>query len=228
MSGKLLNSIVFPVFFAGILYSFPIKAQVNDAGLWVSVNAEAKVIKKLNATISQEFRFNENITELGAAFTDFGIQYKLSKQWRISANYRFIQRRKVEDFYSLRHRFYFDVKYDNKISSFGYSWRMRVQDQLADIHRAADGGVPEYFLRNKFNVDLDTKKAYSPYLSIELFSSLNYPRRDLFSGVRYVAGIEYLLSKHHKVDFYYMIQKELNVKNPQTDFVLGLGYYYKL
>lgn len=227
MSVKLAFKIFTTLIITQVVFSNQIKAQVKDAGLWTSVNAEVKLISKVNATLSQEFRFNENITELGAAFTDFGIQYKLNKNWRIAANYRFTQRRKVADYYSFRHRFYFDIKYAKKINSFGYSWRMRVQDQLADINRAADGGVPEYYLRNKFNVEMDTKKAYSPYVSFELFSSLNYPRKDLFSGVRVIAGVEYEINKHHKIDLYYMIQKELITKQPQTDFVVGSGYYFK-
>ena len=34
-------------------------AQVNDAGLWTSINLEKKITKKIAVDLSQEFRFNE-------------------------------------------------------------------------------------------------------------------------------------------------------------------------
>lgn len=211
-----------------LLYSTPLKGQVKDAGLWTSVNFEVKLIKKLSLNISEELRFNENITELGAAFTDAGLSYKLNKHFQFAVNYRFTQRHRVDNYYSFRHRFYTDIKYSKKFKPFDISLRTRFQDQISDIGRASDGGVPEYYLRNKLSMKLDLDKAYKPYISFELFSPLNYPRMYAFNGIRAAAGVEYEFSKHHKIDVYYMIQKEMNVKNPETDFVLGLGYSYKL
>jgi len=212
----------------GIVFYTPLKAQVNDAGLWTSVSLEVKVVKKLKANVSQELRFNENITELGAAFTDIGLQYKVSKCWQISANYRFIQRRRIDDYYSFRHRFYVDAKYEKEVNHLGLIWRGRIQDQYSDIGRAADGGIPEYYLRNKFTLKWNTKKTITPYLATELFSKLDYPHTDFIDGLRAAAGIEYAFTKHHKMDVYYMLQKELYTSKPQTDFIIGIGYLYKL
>lgn len=226
-----LKSVHLPVFLLiaiGLLLCKPAMGQVRDAGLWTSVNFEAKLVKKLSLNISQEFRFNENITELGAAFTDAGFSYKLNKHFQFGANYRFIQRHKLENYYSFRHRFYTDIKYSYKIKPFEMSWRIRFQDQISDIGRASDGGIPEYYFRNKLGLKLDLDKSYKPYISFELFSPLNYPRINAVDGIRGVAGVEYDFSKHHKIDVYYMIQRELNVSNPETDFVVGLGYFYKL
>jgi hypothetical protein len=228
MRVKTVRLLVFLAFAGGLLYSFPLNAQVKDAGLWTSVNFEAKVVKRLTATISEEVRFNENITEAGTIFTDVGLTYKFNKHLQIGGNYRFIQKRTVADYYSFRHRFYADAKYSYKIKPFDISLRSRFQDQYSDIGRASDGGIPEYYLRNKFNMGFDLNKPYSPYISFELFSPLNYPRYNAFDNIRTAAGIEYTFSKHHKIDVYYMIQKELNVSKPQTDFVIGLGYSYKL
>jgi Protein of unknown function (DUF2490) len=203
-------------------------AQVKDAGLWTSVNLEAKLVKKLSLSISEELRFNENVTELGAAFTDVGLSYKLNKHFQFGANYRFIQRHRVDDYYSFRHRFYIDAKYSHKLKPFEVSLRTRLQNQVEDIGRAADGGIPVYYLRNKLSANWNTRKAYTPYVSLELFSPLNYPREVAFDGIRTVAGVEYEFTKHHKVDAFYLIQKELNVERQVTDFVIGIGYYYKL
>lgn len=225
---KTVRLFVFLSFAGGLLCSSPLNAQVKDAGLWTSVSFEAKVVKRLTATISEEVRFNENISEAGTIFTDVGLTYKRNKHFQFSGNYRFTQKRTVEDYYSFRHRFYVDVKYSHKLKPFDISLRSRFQDQYADIGRASDGGIPEYYLRNKLSLGLDINKSYSPYVSVELFSPLNYPRYNAFDNIRTIAGVEYSISKHHKMDIYYMIQKEVNVSEPRMDFVIGLGYSYKL
>ncbi len=229
MSKKAVHFLVFPLFVAGLFFSIPLKGQsINDAGLWTTFKLEAKVVKKLNASILQEFRFNENITELGAFFTEAGLEYKINKHFKVEANYRFTQRRKVENYYSYRHRFNFDLKYSKKIKPFELKYRIRFQDQYKDIGRSDDGGVVEYYLRNKLNLQWNLNKAYSPYVSLELFSPLNYPRYAVFDNIRAMAGMEYAFSKHHNLDLYYMIQKEVNVSRPETYFIIGVGYAYKL
>jgi hypothetical protein len=225
---KVVRSYVFLALAAGFFFSLPLNAQVNDAGLWTSVKLETKVVKDLTASIIQEFRFYENITELGAYYTEAGLEYKINKHFQIEANYRFTQKRKVENYYSIRHRFGIDLKYSKKIKPFELKYRIRFQNQYADIGRSEDGGVPEYYLRNKLSLQWDLKKAYTPYVSVELFSPLNYPRMYAFDNIRSMAGIEYAFTKHHKIDVYYMIHKEVNVSLPFTYYVFGIGYIYKL
>ncbi len=227
----IINSVRFHVFLflpIILLFSLSLKGQDRDAGLWTSFSFEAKVAKKLNATISQEFRFNENISELGTSFMEAGLSYKLNKHFQVSADYRFSQKRRVDDYYSFRHRMYIDVKYEKKIKPVQFQFRSRLQDEYADIGRASDGGRPEYYLRNKLNLSFDLDKPYSPYVSVELFSPLNYPYFNAFDNIRTLAGVEYSFSKRHKIELFYMIQKELNVSRPQTDFNLGFGYSFKL
>jgi hypothetical protein len=228
MSCKLVFRLVFSISLSGFFFSLPSVAQVNDAGLWASVNFEFKVSKKLSAGISEELRFNENISELGAALTDIGLKYKLSKRWQVAGNYRFTQRHRIDNYYSFRHRFYIDLKYSKKVKALEVSWRGRIQDQYNNINRAPDGGVPEFYLRNKFALAWDLKKAFTPYVSVELFTPLNYPRFTFLDNIRYAAGVEYTVTKKHKFDFYYMIHNEMNVSNPFTYFVIGTGYFYKL
>jgi hypothetical protein len=228
MPFRTVHLLFFLAFPMGLLYCTPLMSQEKDAGLWTSLSFEAKLVKKVTFNISQEFRFNENITELGAAFTDAGISYKLNKHFQFAVNYRFTQRHRVDNFYSFRHRFYADIKYSQKIKPFDISLRMRFQDQISDIGRASDGGVPDYYLRNKLNMKWDLDKLFTPYLSLELFTPLNSPRVCAFNGIRVAEGVEYEFTKHHKIDVYYMIQKEMNVNNPRTDFIVGLGYLYKL
>jgi len=211
----------------GGLFSPVLLAQQKDAGLWTNISLEVKVADKLTATVSQEFRFNENISELGAYFTDAGLGYKFNKFFQVAANYRFTQRRRVDDSYSPRNRFYVDLKFQKKFKPIEFQFRTRLQDQYADIGRASEGGIAEYYSRNKFSIKWELNKLFKPYLSVEVFSPLNYPRLNAFDNIRTSAGVEYALSKHHNFDLYYMIQKELHLSNPITYFIVGVGYLYK-
>jgi len=204
------------------------KAQDRDAGFWTSASFEAKLVKKLTGSITEEFRFNENISELGMTFTEVGLDYKFNKHFQVSANYRFIQKKKVEDYYSLRHRYSIAVKYTKKLKPLELAIRCQFFDEYQDINRAANGGIPYYYFRNKIALKLDTKKPYTPYVSCELFSPLNYPRSVAFDNIRLSVGIDYNITKHHEIDVYYMINKEVNVSDPLTSFIFGLGYTYKL
>ena len=118
MVSKAFSPLIILTLPALLLFSSPLKGQVKDAGLWTTVSFEAKLGRKLSLDISQEFRFNENITELGTAYTDAGLTYKLNKHFQIAANYRYTQKRTIENYYSFRHRIYIDIKYEKKNKTF--------------------------------------------------------------------------------------------------------------
>ncbi|MBL0072094.1 MAG: DUF2490 domain-containing protein [Bacteroidetes bacterium] len=106
-----------------MFWSFFSVAQVNDAGLWTSINLEKKITKKIAVDLSQEFRFNENISELGSFFTEISAQYKLHKNLSIGAGYRFINKRELDDSYEKRHRMLFDLNAKEKF------WKIAVSAQ---------------------------------------------------------------------------------------------------
>ena len=219
---------IFLVLFSALLLCGTLKAQINDAGLWTSFSLEAKLAKKISVNLSEELRFKENISEIGTAFTEAGLSYKLNKHFQVSANYRFTQKRRTDNNYNTKQRVYIDVKYDKKIKPIKVTFRSRLQDEFPQRGHSADAGATNFYIRNKLNIEWDLDKPFAPYLSAELFSPLNYPREYFFDNIRSSAGIEYTPAKNHKIDLYYMIQNELNVSNPETDFILGIGYSFKL
>jgi long-subunit fatty acid transport protein len=218
-----------PVIFISLLFLLFLinarisNAQTNDAGLWLSINAEKKITPALSFNISEECRFNENISELGTFFTDAGFAYKINKMFRVSANYRFNNKRNLDDSYTTRHRFYVDFAAKKKLKPITISLRSRLQS-YAESYATSDKGSAEYYLREKFSIKFDLDKKYAPYIYSEFYYSLNNPKGNYIDKMRYAAGFEYTLNRTHSFDLFYMIQKEQNVKNPETDFVIGLGY----
>lgn len=201
-------------------------AQVNDAGLWLSLCADKKITKKITLDFSHELRFNENISELGTSFTELGAQYKISKKIAVSAYYRFIQRRQLNDFYLARHRSFIDISYRRKIKKIAVTLRQRLQGQLDAIKTEDDGGLPEYYMRTKFTAKLDMDKKYTPYIAGEIFYPVFAGMNTEVDNYRLSAGVEYELNKRHSFTLSYIINREVNVSNPWTEYISGIAYKF--
>ncbi|MFA4851167.1 MAG: DUF2490 domain-containing protein [Bacteroidales bacterium] len=218
----------YKIFFLIFLISgfFYATAQVSDAGLWLSLNAEKKITPVLSLNLAQEFRFNENITELGTFLSEAGLTYKINKVIRISGNYRFTNKRRLDDSYSKRHRYYFDLSMRKKLSSVIFILRTRFQSQYADVYSSQDGTVPSNYSRNKLTFRFDSGKKYSPYISTELFTPLNKSGAFYINNARYCAGIVYDINRMHAIDVFYMIQQQYNTIDPRKDFIIGISYNF--
>lgn len=217
---KLLFKIVF--FFVDLFICGQAKTQVNDAGLWVNLDVEKKITQKFSAQYTQCFRYFENISELGTSYAELGIDYKFYKTFSVGTFYRFTQTKRLDDSYSHRHRYFFYLGYKIKFKQFKISLREQYQSTYKDVGTSINGSIPTNMLRSKVGVSYDLNKKYSPFVSSEWF----YEMGQYINNVRYKAGIDYELNKFHGINLYYMIDKEMNVNNPWTNYIIELGYNY--
>jgi hypothetical protein len=202
-----------------------VSSQEKDAGWWSSVTMEKKISQMISASISEEFRFNENVSELGVFFTDAGMSFRLGGVFRISANYRFINKRRMDDSYSKRHRYYLDLSYREKFGKLTPVLRVRFQSQYADVYSSPEGWIPSYYLRPKISFRYNRKGKWSPYISSELFFSISGKE---FDNVRYTAGMERNINKKISFDIFFIHQREFNVERPVYDYIWGTGINYSL
>lgn len=209
-----------------ILSTLPLTAQVKDAGLWTSVTLEKKFTQRLDLSFTEELRFNENITELGTIFSDIGLGYKLGKDnlLGISFNYRFISRRQLNDSYSQRNRYYTDITVKKGFGMIVPILRTRFQWQKNDLFSGEDN-APDIHMRNKLTLKYDPGKQFKPFVSAEIFTQLNHRSGNLLNdNVRYAAGVDYDINEHHAFGIGYMLDREMNVKNPRYSYIVTLGY----
>ncbi|MBL0342141.1 MAG: DUF2490 domain-containing protein [Bacteroidetes bacterium] len=200
----------------------------NDAGIWVGVNLEKKISKQLSAHVTQEFRFNENWSELGAFFTELSGEYRLSKAFSIAAGYRFINKRNLDDSYSKRHRFIAEANARKKFGNVNAALWVSYQSQYKDYTSSAEGQVPDNYLRTRLKLKYDLNKKYAPFISGESFFYMNRPDGILFNNYRLVCGAEYEFSKKSSVEAAFIFNREVNISDPWTSYILGVGWNYVL
>jgi hypothetical protein len=216
-------------FLCNFLFCFGIShvySQVNDAGLWASINLEKKMNQKFSLNLTEELRFNENISELGMAFTELEADFKFYKSFSFAMNYRFAQKKQVDNFYSMRHRFGLEFSYKHKIKKLSIALTEKYQWYYSDIYSSENGKVPDRYLRTKLQVKFNLEKKYTPYVSAELFYFINNPTGGEINNTRYIAGFEYEFNKKMSVDLYYLINKEINVNDALTSYVNGIEFNY--
>jgi hypothetical protein len=202
-------------------------AQVNDAQLWLSVNLEKKLTSALSLGFSEEIRLNENMTEAGTIYSDLGLSYRFRKRFKAGASYRFTLKRRLDDTYKKYHSWYAEFTWREKLRPVTMLVRLRCQSRYDEPYTSENAAVSENHLRTKITLKYDLDKKIEPYVSGELFFGTGVPAYQSFDQLRLCAGIEYSFNRMHMIDLHYLIRREYNVNNPETDYVVGAGYYLK-
>jgi hypothetical protein len=224
----IMNKLKFcAVIISFIAFASSTNAQVNDAGLWGSINVEKNISNLIDVQLTQELRLNENFSELGTAFTEAGVTFDLPKGFRAGIAYRFIQKRRLDDSYSFRHRYLVELSYRYKWNKLVVSLRNRFQSQYTDVQSSEDGMVPENYLRTKLQFRYDTGKRWQPFISSELFYQLNNPEGNEIDNMRFATGIDYEINKRNSIEVSYLFDREINVNNPVTSYIIGIAYNFK-
>ncbi|MDP1623360.1 MAG: DUF2490 domain-containing protein [Bacteroidales bacterium] len=201
-------------------------SQVNDAQMWLSVNLEKKLTTALSLEFTEEVRMNENMTEAGTIFSDLGISYRFLKKFKVGASYRFTLRRRLDDTYKRINSWYAEGSYREKFKPVSLVLRLRYQLKYAEAFTSEKAGTPNNHLRSKLTVKYDLKKKFVPCVFAETFFSTGAPVAASFDQLRLCAGIEYSFNRMHMIDVNYLFIREYNNVNPETDYVIGIGYYF--
>jgi hypothetical protein len=210
------------------LSSHFIPAQTEDLGSWMTFSFNKGVIGKLTFNFDQEFRLKNNFTTINLFYTNLGFTYKFNKYFRLAGTYRFIDKHKGDGNYGIRNRFYSDLIFKYKIGKFSLGYRARLQGEWRSTGYADHyGNMPEIFLRNLFKVSCKLNDNWSPYLGAELRWQLQSPQLPWGNGfdrTRFFAGTDYDINKKLSCGAYFLLQKEWNVNDPQTLYIIGLEF----
>lgn len=203
------------------------KAQIDDTRLWAAITLKHKFTQKLSVSVTEQLRLDHDISQIDQLLSEAGIEYELKKNFKVSLNYRFINKNEVT-YYGKSHRFYADVSYKFKPKRFSFTLRERIQEEYTSIYSSERGKIPEWLLRSKLAISYDTEKRYKPYVSLEMYYLIDNAREsgEGINRMRYGAGVEYEFNRIHALDLGIIFQDYL--QDQTNSFIYSIGYTYTL
>ncbi len=207
-------------------------SQSRDLWQWSTLSIDKKITPSLSFIFDEELRLQNNLSEVNLFYSNIGAGYKVNKYVKVAGVYRWINKNRKDSPYSSRHRFYADVSFKYRMSPLVFSFRTRIQTQVRDVYSSDSGLVPENYWRNKFDLKLDMNRRFAPYVAAEFRYQFNNSRikeaNNQFDRGRYYIGLDYEINRVNTAGVYYMIQRDYNVNDPETDYVLGIAYSLSL
>lgn len=214
-----MKKILFTVLFT--LVTLLIYAQTNE-GVWINAGLNKKITKKLSVDLSIENRWTGLAEFHQTYFGELGVSYKIHKNVSLSGYYRLINRRKDETSeYKQRHRFYGNLQIEKKLGILAAKYRLRYQNQFRDTDNELT--FDNSYLRNKFEIALNTKTFITPYVSGDWF----YQIGGSFDEVRYKAGADIKLSKAHRLDIGAFLSQPLGSSTEDKRLIFDVAYTFK-
>jgi hypothetical protein len=201
----------------------------DDAALWLTANIEKEIGKSLSIHGGEQLRLNNNLVDLGQFTSNIGLQYKINKLIRVSGDYAFRQRRRLDASYSLRHQFFLSLFLRKRIKNFLFVYRNRIQWQFSDWLSSETGTTPQLYDRHKLSIRYELNKRFDTYISEEIYMPLKQNPNLGIDRNRLAIGLIYNVSKKMSVESFFLLQQRFSYNNPQRkDFIYGLTFSYQL
>lgn len=212
-----------------------IKAQSQDFGTEWSAGANFDVRRNWQIDIGEEVRFNQNSTRLSKCESEVGFNYSLLKDridiygWKlkVGGSYAFLWRYNSDNYYEPQHRLNLTLKISKEIGHWKLNSRTRWQTTFRDEDRVSVRYNPKMYLREMLQINYAyPDKPWGFYADEECFYRLNDPEGLFIDEWRTRLGVSYRLSRDNSVNAYFKISKEVQVKDPNTFYSVGLGYEF--
>ena len=211
-------SMLLPLLIAPFIYAQD-SLVTSDFETWTGINIEKTLFdKKLDLSLTQEFRFNDNSSHLDNFFTELGGRYEIIEDLKIGVGYRFIRnKRNTGD--RNENRWNADLSYKHQLDRFTLSYRFMYTNYNVIGITQDEGDYPthKYRLRLKAKYNIKNWKL-DPYISVEGFLSqeaedynfietITETRQAFgFEKMRYTIGTSYKLAKFFEIGAFYRIE----------------------
>jgi len=184
-------------------------SQNDDFGIWYSVSAEKKLVKNVEIDLDANVRTFDNASKIEEVFFDIGLTYKFNKFLSAAVSYRFTEFKENDDYFHPRHKWFADLKGKLPLGDFNISARLRFQQRyktyFEDENDKESSEVGRIKFRTLYNIP---SFPVNPYISAELFFPMFREKTRYIEKNRFMAGLEYNISKKHSLDLEYMFQRD--------------------
>ncbi|MBA3648452.1 MAG: DUF2490 domain-containing protein [Chitinophagales bacterium] len=205
-----------------------LSGQQKDFQGIVGLGLEKKASPSFSFNLYSQQLFNQNLSELGSAFMEAGITYKLNRNIAFGVNYRFIQQRDLNNIYHPRQMIYGDISYSKGLKKFSASLRARIQNSYYPIVINETRQNSLLYNRDKLTIRYRYNYYFSPFIYGELWYPVNHPTHDKVDRIRGALGFYYIFNDHFKTELYYSITHELNQSNKKRNYAISFSSYFRI
>lgn len=211
----------------GLLTSSLSIAQNDEFQVWTELGASGDLVKK---KMDWSFDVNSRFDNAGIAtfFPQVGIDYKVTKWFKPSVEYRFIVDRNKYGNYKPSHRINFNAKFSEDFDRLGVGLRLRYQYAFSELSGSDYNGDFDQAFRIKPEIEYDINNfILTPKISSEFFYNPQFgPEGRRFEKVRIGIGASLDLNNNHDISFKYQLDKKFRAYDEGVRHVLCLSYAY--
>lgn len=199
----------------------------DDAAVWVKSQFEKDMGSGLDLRYTLQFRFNNNVSQLGQVANDFGIRYRLNKHFKLMLHYVIRNNRMPGNYYMNTQQIYTGMFARTEIGRFTLRYRLRLQTRIREGEQPGLVFWPNSSIRNKFYLYYELQRNLKIYTAYEIASPIADPESLGYNRSRTYIGFLYRLNRNSALEPYFMLQRQYSLNNqPHRDFVYGLNWNY--
>jgi len=199
-------------------------SQDDDFGLWLGVEAEHGILKKMDLEFSGSLRTFNNSSQIEESFIEGGLKYKLSTVFSLSGSYRLTGKIEDDSEYYFRHKLLLNLKATIPSGNFAFSARARLQRTNLTYIEDDEDLLPYYYGRLKLKAIYEMPAfPLNPYLSCESFSPVFSGTDAEIDRYRLSAGTELKISANNSVEIEYIFQRDYE-PHISNDHIISLNY----
>jgi len=212
-----------------LVLSTAVYGQYQDARVWASLSVRYEPGKKWKLTLEEEARFSENAGRLDKLNTDLDINYQINKLIDGGLLIRLISKPDSRGNFDFNYRFSGYIGIQKKLAGWTGSLKSSLQKTWPRFQHSDNWYLPENYIRvlAEFSREFKNKKT-GPYTGIEFWYRLRASEPDFIDQYRITIGIKHKLNKTNRLNFFYRLQHEMQVKNPLTAHIVGVGYRFSV
>ncbi|MDF1572698.1 MAG: DUF2490 domain-containing protein [Bacteroidales bacterium] len=200
---------------------------IRDLKVWTGAGIEKSFGKDWKISLEEEFRFQENATQVGEYFTELGVEYRVDRNISLEAGYRYARNRKKNDSFEVRSRYNIDLNYEGNTYYFSLRARVRYTKEIEGLQMLNPIIPYEKYFRTRLEVRYNRLGRVEPYLIGEIFQlyeMFEYPEYDKF---RLMGGVRLDAGKPGDINIEYGVIRELNIAIPFTYYLLKINYTFE-
>ncbi len=212
-----------------------LRAQSNDFGTEVGASYSLKPWRAGEVTLSEQLRFKDNSTRYAKSETGITLQQSLFRRqlkehglrWRVGGGYAFINRQNSKLRFYNQHRFILQTSLSKDFGNWRFGSRVRLQTNYRNPNSGSYRDNPQTHLRFRLSVRYELpNKPWELELSEECYYRVADPKGDFVDKARTILSATYNINRTHSVTLYGKLNQELQVKDPEAFYCMGLSFQF--